>query len=125
MSKKNSYFISDAISVKQSKGKGLGIFAEEDIAKGTIIEVSPSIPVSSDDPSLSSKSIYSHYVYGMPRGRAALGLGYVSLYNHSRNANAETQYSGRDLTVTVKKNIKKGDEIFIDYGWNPDDRRES
>lgn len=123
MPKKSIYFISASIAVRNSVGKGLGVFAEDNIAKGAIIELSPCIPVASNDPSLSSESVYSHYVYGMPRGRAALGLGYVSLYNHSDEANAETQYNGRNLTVVTKRLVKKGEELLIDYGWDPNYRK--
>lgn len=46
-----------------------------------------------------------------------LALGYGSLYNHSKSPNAKYQISKKEKTITftVTRNIKKDEEIYINY----------
>lgn len=54
------------------------------------------------------------------RGRgAALGLGFSGLYNHKPEGESNAEYwaTTKYVRITAECNIKKGEEVFIDYGW--------
>jgi hypothetical protein len=59
-----------------------------------------------------------HYTYDASGGRAFVALGCASLYNHSKEPNAEVEFdeAGQMLTVTALRTITMHEEIFIDYG---------
>lgn len=103
-----------------SEEKGRGVFALKDIKKGEVIEVSPVVPVSKanviesgeapDGYLLEWDGNYEEEEYCMP-------LGYVMLYNHSKepNIHLEQDYDAYTMTVTAMRDIKKGEELCWDY----------
>jgi hypothetical protein len=59
-----------------------------------------------------------------PENCSGIALGLASLINHSvrPNADFETGYDRKGLPrviVTAIKDIKRGSQIFIDYGYDP------
>ena len=109
--------------IRTSPGRGRGIFAREAIARGTLIEAAPVIilPVS-DCPSLDSTVVYHYYFHwdGDPDGvgRGAIGLGLVTLCNHSRRplARVDRNYLQETLDLIAIADIEAGQEVTIDYG---------
>ncbi|MFA7662615.1 MAG: SET domain-containing protein [Patescibacteria group bacterium] len=103
--------------VKKSKIHGLGVFALEDIAKGTVIEVCYMIPFPKKDIALIKKTFLNNYYFEWLNGGGAVALGNGSIYNHSYEPNAE--YLGNEKKNITKfvaiKPIKKGQEIFTSY----------
>ncbi len=72
--------------LKNSPGKGRGVFCHERIPTRTLIHVSPVLIMKGDDTELSQKTILQHYTYNWGIDQAvALGLG--SMFNHSRSNN--------------------------------------
>ena len=80
---------SDAIEVKQIKGKGRGVFARRLIYDGEVIERVPVLvlPVG-ESRTASGPTPMSDYCFDWGRGTVAVALGYGSLYNHSYQPNA-------------------------------------
>jgi hypothetical protein len=78
---------SDAIEVKQVRGKGRGIFARRPIEADEVIETCPVLVLPSGSIEDFSAGIGA-YVFEWGRGKLALALGYGSLYNHSYRPNA-------------------------------------
>ncbi len=120
------FFIkSDLIEVRESPGKGKGIFAKKNIAPGTIVECSPVLVLSSKDTkALESTFLYHYYFIWGDRGRkTAIALGYCSLYNHDYHSNCiyETDYEDGTFKVITRFGIKKNDELFINYNFYPDE----
>ncbi len=106
------------IKVASSKS-GRGVFATEEIPPQTLIEIAPIIAIPAKQWPKVSKTLLTEYFFEMKDGQAGLALGYTSLYNHSFEPTAEYEIRGeRILMTTCDTTIKKGQEIFIDYGWD-------
>lgn len=96
-----------AIEVRESAVHGKGLFAAEDIKKGTILG-------DLSGRKTKQESMYTLWVSEEEGFRVQCDFKYI---NHNRKPNV-AYYD--DLTVVALKNIKKGDELFHDYGWDHD-----
>jgi SET domain-containing protein len=102
--------------------KGRGVIAAAAITDRELIEVSPVIPIphevavggALDDYSFSWEAELED---GDPAKAFAIGLGYLSLYNHSKNSNVRLQrnFSSHLILVFAKRDIKIGEELTINY----------
>jgi len=115
---------SEAVMVRNIKGKGRGVFARRPIEKGEIIERVPVIvlPVEQvgDDP---GRHDLAAYVFEWGRRTVALALGYGSLYNHSYEPNARYENLGvRTKLFVALREIAAGEEITVNYNGDPGDR---
>lgn len=113
------------IEVKDAGKKGRGIFATQAIPRGTVIEKSPYISIPSEDFEDLMTTVIRHYWFYVRGGKrtnpsCAIGLGHTSLYNHSKNPNAEWHILPRSKTIkiTTLRDIRKGQEITINYGYD-------
>lgn len=101
------------IEVKNSPGKGLGVFATKDFNKGELIERCYLI-------SMDYTPKTKDYCFDYPletRERYVLALGYGSIYNHNDDNNAKWKENIKGFFDFVAvKDIKKGDEICVNYG---------
>lgn len=81
---------------------GRGVFARENIAKGELIESCPIIFLSKKDYKLAKQTeLLNYYFLNKSEDRAAIALGFGSIYNHSYEPNA-----------TYKKRLEEG---FVDF----------
>ena len=110
--------------VAPTKNMGRGIYTSKAIKKDTIIEISPVIVMSSEDRQLLDKTLLHDYIFewGEKKNKCCMALGYVPLYNHSYRSNCEYEMNFKDEIITIKtvRNIKAGEELFINYNgdWN-------
>jgi len=113
---------SDSIQVKRSVGKGRGVFARRDIPKGEIIETVPVllIPAEAVVDGIDNKWLGKYY-YWWDKKTLAVSLGYGSLYNHSYKPNAGYEHGYATITYRALRNIPAGEEICINYNWDPKD----
>lgn len=97
--------------VKKSPIHGYGVFADQDIAPGDVIEESYALLRDDKDHE------YVNYYYKF-NNNYGLALGNGSIYNHSIHPNAEFEFDAmRNVVVyRAKRIIKHGEEIFISYG---------
>lgn len=112
------------ITVQQSKNiKGLGVIATDDIKKGEIIENAPLLLMPMKEFELIKKTKLFYYFFEYTNSHFAIALGYGSLYNHSYKPNARYLYSFKEKHLKIKaiRDIKKGEEIFFNYNYYPDD----
>lgn len=110
--------------LKRLPGKGLCVFATENIPKGTLIESSPALPLTPTERKQVEKTLMNHYIYPWRSTRsAAVVFGYGSIYNHSFTPNADWKQDFRSIRMTYRaiKDIKAGEEITINYNGEPDD----
>ena len=102
---------------------GRGVFTAEDIPKNTIIELAPIIEIpESEVDIIHHTDLHDYYfVWGEHDEKAAIALGYGSLYNHSYspNANYIFDFENQIIEFFSIKNIKAGDEILINYHGDP------
>jgi SET domain-containing protein len=54
-----------------------------------------------------------------------MALGYVPLYNHSFNSNCEYEMEFDEEVITIRtvRDVKKGEELFINYNGTFNDRK--
>ncbi|HEU0226502.1 MAG TPA: SET domain-containing protein [Arachidicoccus soli] len=107
------------LTIAPSGNKGKGVFTSENIPANTIIEISPVIVLSAKERKQLENTKLFHYIFewGDSRKKAAVALGYVSMYNHSYDANCEYEMDFDEASITIKtvKAIKKGEELHINY----------
>lgn len=105
--------------------KGKGVFTSEAISIDTIIEVSPVIVLSKTDRKIVETTKLNNYIFewGDDYTNAALGMGYISMYNHSYNANCiyEMDFEEERMIVKTVKSIAIGEELTINYNATPND----
>lgn len=115
------------ITVAHSKNRGKGVFATEKIKANTIIEISPVLVFSEKESRDAEKTLLYNYLFewGNNVKRRALGLGYISIYNHSYKANClyEMDFVHNTITIQTIKDIKAGEELFINYNADPNDEK--
>ena len=108
------------IEIKESPGKGWGVFATEDIEEGEIIEecLLLTLPIQKGEVS----SLFLDYRFNYPQQgewtEQVLGMGYASYYNHSNNANAywRDHPTLKAFQFISNRKIFKYEEIFVFYG---------
>lgn len=110
------------IKIAEVSGKGLGVVAVQNIAKGEVIEVCPIIFLSEKDTHYTKKEsdlLKFYYLEQALSGKHCLMLGYGSLYNHSANPNADMDYDPeggeRKVIFEALKDISAGEEIMYNY----------
>lgn len=114
-----------SLTVAPSPNRGRGVFATEKIKANTVIEISPVLVFPDKEVADAEKTLLYNYFFewGNNLKKRALGLGYISMYNHSYTANCEYEmdYDADIMKVKTVKDIAKGEELFINYNAVPDD----
>ncbi|MFH1840624.1 MAG: SET domain-containing protein [Candidatus Shapirobacteria bacterium] len=113
------------VKLKNFKNKGRGIIALKNFKKREIVEVCPIIPLTPKERKRCENTVLDQYIYPWRSTRGAcMVLGYGSIYNHSFEPNADWKQNFRTVTMVYRaiKNIKKGEEITVNYNGEPDDR---
>lgn len=113
----------DSIFVKETGKYGRGVFAKRNIKKGELIEVAPVIIIQKDEWEKMQNTILSNYIFRW-KDHKAIVLGYGSLYNHSYRPNAKyiTNFTHFTIDFYARTDIKKGEEIRVNYNGEPDDQ---
>lgn len=122
MSQKNPY-----LYIAPSDVDSRGVFCGVDIAKGEVIEICPVLVVPPDETELLDETILHDYVFlwGDDDEEGAVVFGYGSMYNHAYEPNAEykADYNDDTFTVYALRDIPAGEEIFINYNGDPDNKK--
>jgi SET domain-containing protein len=108
------------VEVKASTGRGRGVFATKPIKQGSAIETSPVLIIPASEMELIYKTTLHQYHYDWTLNNevgGAIGLGLLSLYNHSVSPNAAffKNYDNNTISILACRDIMKGEEVFIDY----------
>ena len=110
--------LASKIYVSSSKipNSGKGVFASAEIRKGEIIEIAPILILEFTDFIDTKWNKLFEYYFWMD-DYVALALGFGSLYNHAKDANAKYELNREIeiITFTALKNIKKDEEILFNY----------
>lgn len=107
------------ISKSKIKAAGRGVFAGEDIKKAQIIEICPVLVVPRKDYPILKKTIMRNYYFMWGKVTCAVCFGFGSMYNHGFNPNATyvKDIKGQNIKFVAVKNIKKGEEIIVNYNY--------
>lgn len=100
-----------------------GVFATEDITKGTCFHQAPVVAYPNEEHEHIEKTLLADYCFEFGVGRSAILLGYGMLFNHAYQPNAtyEINFDNETFDFFAHKDIKAGEEIFINYNGEPDD----
>lgn len=106
---------------------GRGVYTTESLEKDTLIEVAPVIVMSAGDRKLLDQTLLHDYIFewGPQNTECCMALGYVPIYNHSYHSNCEYEMSFEERTISIKtvRFIKAGEELFINYNGEWNDRK--
>ena len=106
-------FIADSLQ------KGRGVFTSASIPANTIIEIAPVLVLDAKDRTSVEQTILYNYIFewGPDGTEAAVGLGYVSIYNHAiqYNCKYEMDFDALTISIITIKEILEGAELFINY----------
>uniref|UniRef100_A0A6C0C776 SET domain-containing protein n=1 Tax=viral metagenome TaxID=1070528 RepID=A0A6C0C776_9ZZZZ len=118
----NNISYTDKISIKNSliPNSGRGVFAEKDFKKGEVIEVCPLI---TDYKKNFENSKIKDYTFKskFKKDQEVIVFGMCSMYNHSDNFNVHHNQDSENMIFTASRDIKKGEELYVNYGgdyWN-------
>ncbi len=113
---------STLIEIRQTSGKGRGVFARELIASGTVFERVPLLVIPAGEILDGGYSGFlAAYIFEYRKGKVALALGYGSLYNHSYSPNARYDDAGKQIKEFMAlRDIQPGEEITINYNGAED-----
>lgn len=111
--------------IAPSEKGGRGVFTSKNIAAGTVLEISPVIVLTAKErAAIEATKLYNYlFEWGKTRKMGALGMGYISMYNHDyqANCNYEMDFDAAIMTIRTVKPVKKGEELCINYNADPDD----
>lgn len=106
------------IAIKRKKKFGRGLYANQNIKPDSIIEISEIIIFPPSQTKIAESTILGAYVYDYKKG-SALALGLGSLFNHKDDPNVDYFFFNDKLYFRTNRLIKKGEQLFIDYGYDP------
>ena len=114
----------NCLFISRTNGKGKGVFTNENIPAGTVIELSPVIVMSSEERMLLDQTTLHDYIFiwGENNKQCCMALGYIAMYNHSYQSNCEYFMDFEEETMMVKtvREILAGEEVTVNYNgdWN-------
>ena len=113
--------VPNKIEIKESPGKGMGVFSTDFIKKGEVIEECYIIKLPTKRWEISSTLLYD-YRFCYPQGENwteyVIPLGYGCVYNHSDENNAmwRNHSTKRGFEFYACRDIEIGEEICTNYG---------
>lgn len=114
------------LTVAPSSTSGRGVFTTKNIPANTVIEISPVIVLTPKHRRIIETTLLGNYIFewGASLKKAALALGYISLYNHDYASNCEYEmdFDHNIMTIKTVRPIKKGEELSINYNATHDDK---
>ncbi len=130
--KNNNLLIKDAsigrlqsLYIAQTNNKGLGIYTNKGIKKGTVLEVAPVIVMELHNKKHLDKTLLHDYIFmwGNKEEKCAMALGWVPLYNHSYSSNCHYQmnFTTNEMAIIAVANIAAHTEITINYNGEYND----
>lgn len=120
-------FLLHGVYVARTKKMGRGIFTSVPIAAGTLVELAPVVVMSGEDRVNIDKTLLHDYIFewGKNKEQCAMALGLISIYNHSYHANCNygMYYKKQSISIISVRDIKAGEELFINYNGSWDDEK--
>ncbi len=104
------------------------MFTRTNIESGKIIEVSPVIVMDSKERELLDQTLLHDYIFEwQPEGKklCCMAQGYISVYNHSTEANCEhfMDYESETMSIKTIRDIEADEELTINYNGDWDNKK--
>ncbi|HNN31984.1 MAG TPA: SET domain-containing protein-lysine N-methyltransferase [Chitinophagaceae bacterium] len=113
--------------ISESDNKGKGVFTAQIIPSKTTIEISPVIVLNEKERAIVEQTKLYNYIFewGENNMKAAIGLGFISMYNHNYLANCvyEMDFENETMSVVTVRQIEAGEELFINYNASFNDTK--
>ena len=105
--------------IMETANRGRGVFTTDVIPAGTTIEIAPVIVLNQTERALVDTTLLHDYIFewGINEQEAAVALGYVSIYNHSADANCKYDMDFEHKTIQIQtiRAIAVDEELCINY----------
>ena len=105
--------------IMETAHRGRGVFTTESIPADTTIEIAPVIVLNQTERALVDTTLLHDYIFewGINEQEAAVALGYVSIYNHSADANCKYDMDFEHKTIQIQtiRAIAVDEELCINY----------
>jgi SET domain-containing protein len=119
-------FLLEGVSVKGAKKMGRGVYTQQAIEAGTVIEIAPVVVMTAEERILLDKTLLHDYIFewGEKADRCCMALGLVPIYNHSYEANCEYEmFFGKEvIAIKAMRDIKAGEQLFVNYNGDWDNK---
>jgi SET domain-containing protein len=111
------------LCVRESPGRGRGVFAVRPFAEGEVVERAPVVVFPRAIVRGLAGTLLDDYWFWWNDACNALALGCGSLYNHACPANVrfERDFARSQLVFVAVRAIAAGEEVTINYGGDADD----
>ncbi|MDD5719910.1 MAG: SET domain-containing protein [Candidatus Krumholzibacteria bacterium] len=109
------------IEIRETEGRGRGVFARRDFRTGEVIEEAPVIVLDNDQYELLNRTVLRDYYFDWGEHSCAIPLGYSLIYNHSNcpNAMAARDRELGTIRFLALQDIAAGQEILHRYECGP------
>lgn len=105
--------------IKFTDVDGRGLYATRPIQKGETIMICELLVLSQDDTKVVNSTSLKYYTFKLDSNRDCLVLGDAELFNHSDQPSIsyklEPLESRQVMKFTATRDIKEGEQLFIDY----------
>ena len=105
--------------IMETANRGRGVFTTDVIPAGTTIEIAPVIVLNQTERTVVDTTLLHDYIFewGINEQEAAVALGYVSIYNHSADANCKYDMDFEHKTIQIQtiRAIAVDEELCINY----------
>lgn len=110
--------------IAETEEKGRAVFTNEALEANTLLETAPVIVMTGEERKLIDQTRLHDYIFiwGDANDQCAMALGWISMYNHSYQSNAEyyMDFETEQMFVKTVRPIAAGEEVMINYNgtWN-------
>ena len=104
------------LQIKRTVSMGRGVFATQDIPSNILVLHDPVIIFPIKD---AKGTLFQDYQFNWDEENCAIPLGLGSLINHNVKANCAWKRNQQYMDFYTLRNIKKGEQMFHDYGYDP------
>ena len=126
MAQKQSYLL-PWLYIKKTKKRGRGVYTKQDIPADTLVELAPVIVMSAAEREMIDQTLLHDYIFewGEDRQQCCMALGWIPVYNHAVPSNCiyEMNYKEQLIYVLTVRDIKAGEELFINYNGDFDNAK--
>jgi SET domain-containing protein len=116
--------ISPSLYIFDSPGKGRGVFTRDELHPMQTIETSSVLVMNAEARKLLDQTALHDYIFewGADSNECCVAWGYISMYNHSYEANCEyfMDFENKMVSIITIRKVFPGEELTINYNgdWN-------